>query len=267
MTDDVRVRPKVAIYKFTSCSGCQQALLNTENELVDILGALDITYFKEAKRENSDGPYDLAIVEGSISMPQEIEILKEVRNQARTLIAVGACAVYGGPQALRNWTEIGELRKASYLKPDLVETLRWTGGIDNYVQVDYRVAGCGPSPDQLVEVITNFLQGRPSALPRHSVCVDCKLAENTCLLVTARVSCLGPVTATGCGAACPSHNRGCFGCFGPMSAANAKALARVFENFGNSADEIVRLFRNQNSNSDAFREVSLAYAQRRRMAA
>ena len=267
MTSDVTIKPKVAIYKFTSCSGCQQALLNTENELGAILEALDITYFKEAKSENSDGPYDLAIVEGSISVPEEIETLKEVRNQARVLIAVGACAVYGGPQALRNWDDITDLKNASYGQPDLIETLSWTGGIDNYVPVDYRVAGCGPNPEQLVEVITNFLQGRPSALPRHSVCVDCKLAGNTCLLIAARVSCLGPVTATGCGAACPSHNRGCYGCFGPMNAANAMALARVFENFGNSAEEIVRLFRNQNSNADAFREVSLAYAQRRRMAA
>ncbi len=266
MTNRASAKPRVAIYKFTSCSGCQQALLNTENELKDILEALDIVYFKEAKRDNSDGPYDLAIVEGSISMPEEIETLKEVRNQARVLIAVGACAVYGGPQALRNWTDIRDLKDASYLRPELVESLSWTGGIENYVPVDYSVTGCGPEPAQLVEVITNFLQGRPSALPRHSVCVDCKLAGNTCLLIAARVSCLGPVTATGCGAVCPSHNRGCFGCFGPMSAANTKALARVFENFGDSAEEIVRLFRNQNSNADAFREVSLAYAQRRRMA-
>ena len=262
-----QTKPRVAIYKFTSCSGCQQALLNAEKQLPAIFAALDIVHFVEAKRTNLGGPYDLAIVEGSISRPEEIETVKELRKQAEVLIPIGACAVYGGPQALRNWTDTRHLKEVSYERPDEIETLDWTGGIDAYVPVDYRVYGCGPNPAQLVEVITNFLQGRPPALPQYSVCVECKMAGNICLLVAGGLNCMGPITIAGCGAACPSHKRGCYGCFGPMSAPNALALAKVFETFGNSADDMVRIFRNQNSNASTFREVALAYAQRRRLAA
>jgi coenzyme F420-reducing hydrogenase gamma subunit len=242
-------------------------LLNAERELPEIFAALDIVHFIEAKRDNLSGPYDLALVEGSISQPEEIDRIKELRRQSKTLIAIGACAVYGGPQALRNWTEIKRLKEASYEKPEAIEALTETTGVDAYVPVDYQVFGCGPSPVQLVEVITDFLQGRAPALPRHSVCIECKLAGNVCLLVAGGLNCLGPLTAAGCGAACPSHKRGCYGCFGPMNAANAFALARVLETLGNSADDIVRIFRNQNSNAAVFREVAIAYAQRRRLAA
>src|SRR3990170_4979759 len=121
-------KPRMAIYKFTSCSGCQQALLNAERELPEIFAALDMVYFVEAKRENQSGPYDLALVEGSISQPKEIETIKELRHQTKVLITFGACAVYGGPQALRNWTDIEHLRKVSYERPSEIKALDWTSG-------------------------------------------------------------------------------------------------------------------------------------------
>ncbi len=260
-------KPRVAIYKFSSCSGCQQSLLNAEPYLAQIIGAVDFVYFVEAQQNNEPGPYDLALVEGSISRPEEIEMIKELRRQSKVLIPMGACANYGGPQALRNWENLDYLKNVSYEYPDDVEALDWTTGIEAYVPVDYKIFGCGPNPDQLVEVLTNFLQGRPPTLARHSVCVECKMAGNVCLLVAGGVNCLGPVTNAGCNAACPSSKRGCYGCFGPMGDANCFALAKTLERLGNSADDIVRLFRNQNSNAPEFREVALAYAQRRRMAA
>jgi sulfhydrogenase subunit delta len=263
----MNTKPRVAIYKFTSCSGCQQALLDAERELPDIFEAIDVVYFVEGQSVNEDGPYDLALVEGSISRSEEIESVKELRAQAKILIAMGACAVYGGPQALRNWADMRHLKDASYTQPNEIKALDWTGGIATYVAVDYRVFGCGPNPIQLVEVITNFLQGDTPALPHHSVCVECKMAGNICLLVAGGKNCMGPVTVAGCGAACPSHKRGCYGCFGPMIAPNVMALARVFETLGNSAEDIVRIFRNQSSNAPAFREVAQVYAQKRRLAA
>lgn len=176
---------------------------------------------------------------------------------------MGACAIYGGPQALRDWTNTERLREIAYERPDEVKTLDWTGGIDAYITVDYRVPGCAPNPKQLIEVITNFLQGKRPSLPQHSVCIECKMTGNVCLLVAGGLNCMGPVTVAGCGAACPSNKRGCYGCFGPMNAPNAFALARVFEKLGNSAEDIVRIFRNQNSNASSFREVARAYAQKR----
>ena len=177
------MRPRVAIYKFSSCSGCQQALLNAEPYLVDIFGAIDIVHFIEGQQHNEPGPYDLALVEGSISRPEEIETVKELRGQAKVLIAMGACANYGGPQALRNWGDFDHIKKVSYEHPEDLDSLDWTSGIDSYVPVDYQVYGCGPNPDQLVEVITDFLQGRVPSLPRHSVCVECKIDGNICLLI------------------------------------------------------------------------------------
>jgi sulfhydrogenase subunit delta len=260
-------KPRVAFYKFSSCSGCQQSMLNAEKQLVDVLNAIDFVYWIEAKRENLPGPYDLAIVEGSISTPHEVEMVKELREQAKVVIPIGACAVYGGPQALRNWADPEYLKKVSYEHPEYLDNLDTTTGIDSYIPVDYKVYGCGPNPAQLVEVVTDFLQGRTPNLPQHSVCVQCKLGGNVCLLVAGQQNCMGPVTVAGCGAACPSHKRGCYGCFGPMSAPNGMALAKRFEMFGNSSDDIVRMFRNQNSNAPKFKEVALAYAQKRRMAA
>lgn len=259
-------KPKLALYKFTSCSGCQQALLNAEAALVDIFTKADVVHFVEIKRENIGGPYDLVLVEGSASTPEEIEVLKNLREEAQILVAIGACAVYGGPQALRNWLDLNKLKEASYPHSEWIDGMEWTGGIDTYVPVDYKVYGCGPNPDQLVEVITSYLTGRQPSLPQYSVCVDCKLKGNVCLLVTG-YNCMGPITATGCGAACPSRRRGCYGCFGPMSAPNIRALSRVLEMLGNSAEDIVRIFRNQNSNAAPFREGAREYARKRRIAA
>jgi coenzyme F420-reducing hydrogenase gamma subunit len=235
--------------------------------LADIIGAVDFVHFIEAQQHNLKGPYDLALVEGSISTSEEIEKIKELRREAAVLISMGACANYGGPQALRNWGDYKHLKAASYDDPSTVKALDWTSGVASYVPVDYQIYGCGPNPMQLVEVITNFLQGRPATLSRNAVCVECKMAGNVCLLVAGGLNCMGPITNAGCGAVCPSNKRGCYGCFGPMAAANAFALAKVFERLGNSAEDIVRIFRNQNSNAPEFREVALAYAQRRRMAA
>jgi len=260
-------KPRVAICKFTSCSGCQQALLNAEDRLAEVFAALDIVYFIEGQRTNLAGPYDLALVEGSISREEEIERVKGLRAQTTTLIAVGACAVYGGPQALRNGADLRHLKEVSYERPGEIDALDRTEGIDAYVSVDYRVYGCGPNPEQLMEVISNVLQGRQPDLPQHCVCVECKLAGHTCLLVAGGLACMGPVTVAGCGAACPGSKRGCYGCFGPMSAPNAPALARIFETLGKNPDDIVRMFRNQDSNAAAFKEVALAYAQKRRLAA
>lgn len=262
----MKQKPKFALYKFTSCSGCQQALLNAESSLMDILTETEVAHFLEIKSASKEGPFDLVFVEGSASTPSEIDTLKNLREGAKVLVAIGACAVYGGPQALRNWLELADLKKTSYQRPDWIDGLEWTGGVDTYIPVDYKVYGCGPNPDQLVEVIISYLHGRQPSLPQYSVCVDCKLKGNICLLVTGQ-NCLGPITASGCGAACPSRMRGCYGCFGPMSAANVMALTKTLELLGNTADDLVRIFRNQNSNAEAFREGAFAYARKRRVAA
>lgn len=255
-------RPRVAIYKFSSCSGCQQSFLNAEPYLMDIFKAIDIVYFYEGKRDNLPGPYDVAIVEGSISTPEELEIVRRLRKETKFLMPIGDCAVYGGPQAQRNFRSMDDLITASYPEPQHLDVLPETNGIDAHVLVDYRVYGCGPNPRQLVDAIAALLQGREPNLPRYSVCVDCKMKGNICVLVAGQIACMGPVTVAGCEAACPSHNRGCYGCFGPMSAPNTRALGTAFNILGYSDEDISRMYRRHNSNSPAFKEASTFYAKR-----
>lgn len=256
-------KPRVALYKFSSCSGCSQVLLNCEPQLVDIFGAIDLVYWVEAKSENLPGPYDLVIVDGGVSEPHEIELLKKMREQTKKVVAIGACASYGGPQALKNYANIEDYKEAAYPRPEWIKTLDWAGGIDMFIDVDYYVYGCGPSQDHLIEVIVSAIQGREAKNPRHSVCMECKRKGNVCILVAGGVNCMGPVTVAGCGAACPSRNRGCYSCFGPMPSANVDAFGRLLESLNHTDDQIIRTFRKMNNNAQLYKEVSNYYASRR----
>lgn len=255
-------RPRIAFYKLSACSGCQQQLLNAEAELLDIFSETDFVYWYEAQSNNQPGPYDLAFIEGGVSEHDEIEIVKKVREQSKYVVSIGSCAAYGGPQALRNWGKIEDLKEASYPQPEWVKTMDWVSGIDEYIPVDYYVYGCGPNPKHIVEVILAAIQGREPKLPRYSVCVECKSKGNVCILVAGGMNCMGPVTVAGCGAACPSRNRGCYSCFGPMPQANSRAYGQLLETLAHDDDQIARTFRKMNSNSETFKEVSHYYAAR-----
>ena len=113
LTPKTQTKPKVAVYKFSSCDGCQLSLLNLEDELLDLASAIDISYFLEATRTVKPGPYDIGIVEGSITTPHEAERIKEVRNECKYLIALGTCATAGGIQALRNFANAQDFAKPS----------------------------------------------------------------------------------------------------------------------------------------------------------
>lgn len=248
------MKPKIGLFKFTSCSGCQQMILNCEQELLDILGAVEIVHFVEARRENSPGPYDVAIVEGSISTPEEVERIKEVRAQSKILVAVGACAVFGGLQALRNWWPLEAIKQEVYERPEEVEALAWSTGIDTYVPIEVSLQGCAPSKDQFLDCLVGLLLGKRPELTPHCVCVDCKLKGNVCLLIADGLPCMGPVTMAGCGAACPSHGRACYGCFGPSNDPHINGMGRVFERLGLSRKDIRRQFLRMNANAEAFRK-------------
>ena len=252
-------KPKIAIFKFSSCSGCQQELLRLEEQLLDLVGVVDLAYFVEAKRENDPGPYDVGIVEGSISTPHEAEEIKQVREQCATLIAVGACATVGGIQSLKNWRSLAEIKRRVYEHPDQVDTLTWSTGIDTYVPVDIYLHGCPYNREELVETVTALLLGRAPILRPHSVCVECKLKGNVCLLVANNEICLGPVTRAGCGALCPSRGRGCYGCHGPMEDANIESFAQLLEKQGLSKDDIIRQFRQFTGYAELFRKGAELY--------
>jgi len=205
--------PTLAVWKFASCDGCQLTLLNCEDELLAIAGAVQIASFTEASREVLPGPYDISIVEGSITTPSDAARIREVREKSRFLITIGACATAGGVQALRNFGD--DLAPVVYASPQYIDSLRTSTPIAEHVRVDFELRGCPIDKRQLIEVIAAFLAGRRPNVPAHSVCMECKRAGRVCVMVAHGTPCLGPMTQAGCGALCPSVGRGCYGCFGP----------------------------------------------------
>jgi len=249
-------RPKLAVFKFSSCDGCQLALLNLEEELLSLAREVDIAYFLEARSATSPGPYDVTLVEGSVTTPEDIERIKAIRKDSKVLISIGACATAGGIQALRNWKDVKEFVRAVYASPEYIHTLEQSTPISSHVAVDFELNGCPINKYQALEVLTALLVGRPPRLPRHSVCVECKRHGTVCVLVAQGTACLGPLTHAGCGALCPAFNRGCYGCFGPMESPNPDALtARLLAN-GIPQDAIVRLLRGFTGFAESFRSAS-----------
>lgn len=256
-----RRKPKLAVWKFTSCDGCQLSLLDLEEHLLEIVGRVEIAYFLEASRATVRGPYDISLVEGSISTPHEAELIQDVRRQSKFLVAIGACATAGGIQALRNFADVRAFIDVVYAHPEYIRTLREARPISDYVQVDFELRGCPISRYQLLELINAYLNGRRPRIPTHSVCVECKRKGVVCVLVSQGVPCLGPVTQAGCGALCPTYRRGCYGCFGPMESPNPVSLGQRFEELGVPPADIIRLYRTFNAFAPAFREGSERYEQ------
>ena len=252
-------KPKLAVFKFASCDGCQLSLLDAEDELLAVAGAVDIAYFVEARDRRLPGPYDVTLVEGSISTAAQIDEIKEVRRQSNYLISIGACATAGGIQSLRNWRNVDDYINIVYANPSYIDTLATSTPISDHVKVDFELRGCPINKYQLLEVVIALLVGRQPRVPTYSVCMECKRRGTTCIMVAQGIPCLGPVTQAGCDAICPAYNRGCFGCYGPMEAPNTDALGEQLQALGASPSEIMRLFRNFSGYADAFRQASDTY--------
>ena len=249
-------KPKIAVFKFASCDGCQLSLLDLEDELLALCGEVEIAYFLEARTYHEPGPYDIALVEGSITTQHDVERIRQVRQDAKYLVTIGACATTGGIQALRNWKDVGEFARVVYATPAYIHTLATSASISSHVAVDFELNGCPINRYQLLEVLTALLVGRPPQLPAHSVCVECKRAGTTCVLVSHGTACMGPLTHAGCGAICPSYNRGCYGCFGPMESPNAEALITHLRTAGTPAPALQRLLRGFTGYAETFRSAS-----------
>jgi sulfhydrogenase subunit delta len=250
-------RPKLAVWKFASCDGCQLSLLDCEDEILALAGEIEIAYFLEARRATVDGPYDVSLVEGSITTEHDAERIREVRAVSKRLVTIGACATAGGIQALRNFADAEEFVAAVYATPSYISTLETSTAISAHVKVDYELQGCPINKLQLLEVLGAFLAGRRPAIASTSVCMECKRAGNVCVMVAHGTPCLGPVTHAGCGALCPSYHRGCYGCYGPMESPNTGSLAGWMRNrLGSERPQLARSFRTFNANSPAFRAES-----------
>ncbi len=249
-------KPTVAVYKFSSCDGCQLSILNMEDELLDLVNVIEIAYFLEATRAQKPGPYDIAFVEGSVTTQHEIERIKEIRTQAKTLIALGTCATAGGIQALRNFADADDFAGVVYPRPDYLQYLKTSTPFSEHVHVDMELWGCPVNKAQVLEIIVALLNQRKPNLPPYSVCLECKHRNTICVLVDKGTPCLGPGTRAGCGAICPAYGRGCYGCFGPFNDGNMTSLSDTLQMLERYPGETKRLFRGVSGYAPAFQRTA-----------
>ena len=249
-------RPTLAVWKFASCDGCQLTLLDCEDELLAIAGAVDVAYFVEAGAATVGGPYTLSLVEGSVTTSDDARRIRDIRAASDRLVTIGACATAGGIQALRNFADVEEFTSVVYARPDYIATLATSTPISAHVPVDFELRGCPIDKRQLLEVLSAFLVGRKPNVPAESVCAECKRRGTVCVMVARGTPCLGPVTHAGCGALCPAYGRGCYGCFGPKETPNTGSLVDWLGGLGMPEDDVVRVFRTFNAGAPEFAEES-----------
>lgn len=250
-------KPSLAVFKFASCDGCQLSLLDCEDELLAIADAVDIVNFPEASRRMLPGPYDIALVEGSVTTPHDLKRIKAIRQQSALLITIGACATAGGIQALRNFADVNDYAQTVYAHPEYLSTLSTVTPIADHVPVDYELHGCPVNKDQLIEVLLAFSSGRRPDIASESVCLQCKAAGNVCVLVAHGEHCLGPITQAGCGALCPSYRRACYGCYGPKEQAQVSQLIHHLQTHHEmSTQQALHRLRSYNSSAEALQIIA-----------
>jgi len=253
MAEQEAARPRIGVVKLTSCDGCQLTLLDLEDQLLPIAQRFELVEFPEATSRRSDGPYDVLLVEGSVSTPQQAEEIVHLRSRSQLLVTIGACATAGGIQALRNWADEPSWRAAVYPTPEYIGSLATSTPVSEHVHVDAELRGCPIDPGQLLELLTALRIGRRPQLSGESVCLECKRRGSVCVLVAGGQPCLGPLTQTGCGAICPAYGRACYACFGPREQANTESLHRWFSQ-DRELIQVDRLFAGFNAWAPPFRE-------------
>jgi coenzyme F420-reducing hydrogenase gamma subunit len=247
-------KPKLAVHKFSSCDGCQLALLNLGEPLLLLPELVDIVHFAEAGPSDPVAKADIALVEGSVSTPEDIERIKQVRENSALLVSIGACATAGGLQALANFTDRGAWMGAVYDRPDYIQALEHSKSISSYVKVDFEIPGCPVNSRQVIGALRDLLSGVKPRPETRSVCMECKRLGLVCTMVSKGEPCMGPVTVAGCGALCPSTGRGCYSCYGPLKQINDHSLAQRFAELGLDRAAIARRFHFIANHAPAFKQ-------------
>jgi sulfhydrogenase subunit delta len=245
-------KKRLGVFKFASCDGCQLSLLSCEDELLELAAMVEIAHFLEASSKVAPGPFDIALIEGSITTRHDIDRICNIRQQSKKLVTIGACATSGGIQSLRNWADHKEFVSAVYANPEFIDSLATSTPIADHVAVDFELRGCPIDRGQLLEVLLALIHGRQPKTPRHSVCQECKRRGTICIAVTRATPCIGPLTQAGCGAICPAYGRACYGCFGPAAQVNCQALSEQYLNSGTTELQMIHSLRNMNASASVF---------------
>jgi len=226
-------KPKIGVFDFTGCEGCELQLANKEESLLDFLSLVEIVNFREVSSDKSDN-YDIALIEGSISRNDEIERIKKIRENAKILVAIGSCACFGGVNNLKNRFPIREVVNEVY--GDQVKDTIQVKKIADVVNVDLHIPGCPVSKTEVEKIVVSLVIGSEIEIPNYPVCVECKHNLNICVVEMGRM-CLGPITRAGCGGVCPSSKVGCLGCRGPAEDANIESLRNIMLDHGFTDEE------------------------------
>lgn len=255
----MKMKPTVAVHKFSSCDGCQLAFLNAGEALVTLAGLVDIVHFAEAGYLDEQAKVDIAFIEGSVSTPHELERIKTIRENSAMVITIGACATSGGLQALRNMHDKDQWVEGVYALPEYIELLEDSRPISEFVKVDLELWGCPINTRQVVAAVRALLFGVLPVDEHDKVCQECKRQQHVCVMVAKDEPCMGPVTRTGCGAICPSVGRDCYACYGPAELPNTGAMARRLEGLGLTSEAIAQRFLFINNHAEAFREEAIKW--------
>jgi len=246
MTNNINNKPRVAIYDFTDCEGCEVKLVSLREKLLALEQKIDIVNWRLGQERFESGPYDITIIEGTPITNYEIDLLKELRENSKILIALGACAALGGIPAImpekdrKIWYE--KIYSSQY-HPKGVDALP----LSVYVKVDFSIHGCPVDEDEIVKILEDLLSGKIPRYRGYSVCFDCKIAGNKCRIAEENKPCLGPITQGGCKAICISGGSPCYGCFGLRKDANISALIKTLERFADkeTIEQYLTMFHNR----------------------
>ena len=250
------MRARVSVHKFSSCDGCQLAFLNAGEALLDLARLVEFRHFAEAGFLDEEAEVDIAFVEGSVSASGDIERIRMIRAKSRYLVSIGACATSGGLQALRGLADVDEWSASVYARPETIDALARASPVADYVKVDLALWGCPVNGRQVLAALRSLLF---DVLPPHeheSLCLECKRRQSVCVMVSRGEPCMGPVTATGCGAICPAFGRGCYACYGPSDAVNTRGQTRCLAGLGLAPGDIARRFRFIHNQAPAFAQAA-----------
>jgi len=231
-------KPKVGIFDFACCEGCQLQIANMGEDVLAVLGSIDVLEWREVMSEKWGKKLDIAIIEGSITDPHAIKRIKQIRKKAKILIAYGSCATIGGVNGMKNNFDLNDIREYVYGDSYTFFPTETTKAVHQVVKVDYFVNGCPVYIPEFVAVLKAVLQGIPYYVPDYPVCVECKLNENVCMY-DRKVTCLGPVTKAGCNSWCINNGNICYGCRGMVSNPNEKGAQDVLAKHKISMDLIL----------------------------
>ena len=234
-------KPRAAFFDFAGCEGDQLQVANLEEKLLDLLEIVDIVRFREVMSEKPDD-YNIAFIEGSVTTDHDAARLREIRENADIVVAIGSCATIGGINAIRNAQDPEMVRKRVYGDDaDMVETWDSAKPIHAVIDVEYKVHQCPIDRDEFMHVVKSIVMGREPFIPDYPVCVECKLNENICAFERGAF-CVGPVTRAGCNAACVNEGQICWGCRGLIDNPNEDAHRDVLEKYGLAPEDVINKF-------------------------